>query len=65
MEPMNVETLPKSRYGVTIYDDKSCISVVLFMRNRSEVDTMVKDMITMLETQSGKKLKRLRGDSDG
>lgn len=60
--PMPVESLGGARWMATFLDDYSKLSVVRMLKSKSDAVAAVKEVITMLETQSGRKLKRVRTD---
>jgi hypothetical protein len=50
------------RYVATFLDDSSRLSVVQPLGSKADVPEAVKTVLTMLETQSGCKLKNVRTD---
>jgi len=63
--PSPVASLGGSRYYVTFIDDFSRKVWVYFLKNKSDVFETFKKWKTMVETESGLKLKCLRSDNGG
>jgi hypothetical protein len=63
--PMKVASLGGKRYIATFLDDYSGLSAIRLLKHKSEVTPAMKDVFTMLETQSGYKVKALRTDNGG
>ena len=74
--PMNVPSLGGSKYFLTLYDDATSYSIVRFMKERSDVPELLKEMILELEQlrkksvsgisfsgQLGSTVARLRSDN--
>jgi transposase InsO family protein len=62
---MQEPLLGGSKYVATFLDDFSRLSVVVPLSSKAEVIPTVKRIITMLETQSGQKLPKVRTDRGG
>ena len=62
---MQEPSLGGSKYVATFLDDFSRLSVVVPLPSKAEVIPTVKRIITMLETQSGQKLRKVRTDRGG
>jgi hypothetical protein len=60
--PYQEASLGGAKYVATFLDDYSKLSVVKTIAFKSDVAEVVKDVITMLETQSGKRVKKVRTD---
>ncbi|KAI0563526.1 retrovirus-related Pol polyprotein [Gracilaria domingensis] len=60
---IRAQSVGGARYYVTLYQDKSCYSMVKFLRRRSEVPNAVRKMISELETLLEKRLKGIRFDN--
>jgi transposase InsO family protein len=60
--PMPVPSIGGSRYFATFLDDYSKLSIVVPMKQKSEVAKVTEWTINRLELQSGKKLKSVRTD---
>jgi len=63
--PMPEPSLGGSKYVATFLDDFTRLSVVIPVPSKAEVIPTVKRIITMLETQSGQKLRKVRTDRGG
>ena len=63
--PMQVPSMGGARYFVTVLDDFSKLSVVKCIAAKSDVPTVLPSMIQLLETQSGRRVQRLRSDRGG
>ena len=61
--PMETKSLGGSVYFLTFIDDCSRKCFVYFLRSKSEVFECFKDFQAYTETQTGKRLKRLRSDN--
>jgi hypothetical protein len=61
--PLPVTSMGGSNYFLTLLDDYSKLSAVQPLARKSDVSTAVKDMLTLLENQSGYKVQRLRCDN--
>ena len=61
--PLPVASIGGSRYFVTVLDDNTNLSVVKCLALKSNTPAATKEIITMLETQSGLKTQRLRCDN--
>ena len=61
--PLPVPSIGGSRYFVTVLDDYTNLSVVQCIGTKSITSRVIKDIINMLETQSGLKTQRLRCDN--
>ena len=57
--------LDEGRVVCTLLDDHSKLCVVIPMRHKSDVATEVPKVITLLENQTGRKLRRFRSDRGG
>ena len=64
MEP-NVKSLGGSKYYLRLYDDASAVSMIRFLKKKSETFTQFKDMILQFENACGQKVKRIRMDNGG
>ena len=60
--PMPTETLGGKHYVATFLDDYSGLSVIILLKRKSETAQAIKEVFTMLETQSGRKIKAVRTD---
>lgn len=60
--PIQVESVSKKKYFVTFVDVCSGFTVVEFLRERSEVPTLVIQYVERMKTQLGKKPKTFRTD---
>ncbi|MFN7881818.1 MAG: DDE-type integrase/transposase/recombinase, partial [bacterium] len=58
-------TLGGARYNATFLDDYNDLSVVRPVKTKSEVQEVVKEVINMLESQSGEKTQVVRTDRGG
>jgi transposase InsO family protein len=58
-------SINKARYVLTFIDDYSRYTWVYFLKKMSEVFEHLKDFKTLVETQTGKKIKILRTDNGG
>ena len=56
------ESLGGAKYFCAFYDDYSTLSVVRFVKHKSDVPAAVIEVITLLEQQTGLKLQRARTD---
>lgn len=63
--PMQDPSMGGSYYCATFVDDASNYSEVRCIKNKSDVAGVVKEVLTMLETQSEEKLLRVRTDRGG
>jgi gag-polypeptide of LTR copia-type/Integrase core domain/GAG-pre-integrase domain/Zinc knuckle len=63
--PMSVPTLGGRRYVVTFLDDFTGLSLVRVMKEKSEVPSMMMEVINLLENQSELKVKAIRSDNGG
>jgi hypothetical protein len=63
--PMSVASLGGHRYFTTFIDDTTRYTHVAFLKNKSEVSTKFKEYATMIETQTGLKIKAIRSDYGG
>ena len=61
--PLPVPSKGGNKYFVTLLDDYTKLSVVYPLAHKSDVATTVRDAITLLETQSGFTVKKLRSDN--
>jgi hypothetical protein len=62
---MKVASLGGKRYIATFLDDFSGLSAVRLLKHKSGVTPALKEVFTMLENQSGYKVKALRTDNGG
>jgi hypothetical protein len=62
---MKVASLGGKKYIATFLDDYSGLSAIRLLRHKSEVTSAMKEVFTMLENQSGYKVKALRTDNGG
>jgi transposase InsO family protein len=60
--PLPEPSLGGSRYMATFLDDYTKLAVVRFAAKKSDIPDVVKDTLRLLETQSGKPLRRVRTD---
>ena len=63
--PMNVESLGGSKYFLFFIDDKSRRIWIYFLKRKSEVFEKFKIFKSMVENQTGRKIKALRSDNGG
>ena len=63
MGPLPVLSLGRKRYLATFLDDYSKLSVVRPVASKAEVPGVVKEVLEMLQTQSGQKLQAVRTDN--
>lgn len=63
--PFQTTALGGARYNATFLDDYSDLSVVRPVKTKSEVQEVVKEVINMLESQSGEKTQVVRTDRGG
>ena len=63
--PMSVHTLSGYSYYVTFIDDYSRKTWIYFLKARSEVFERFREFKTLIENQSGKKIRVLRTDNGG
>jgi Reverse transcriptase (RNA-dependent DNA polymerase)/gag-polypeptide of LTR copia-type/Integrase core domain/GAG-pre-integrase domain len=63
--PYQEESLGGSRYTATFLDDFSKFSVVRTLSHKSDVTAAIKEVIALLETQTGRKVKVVRTDRGG
>lgn len=63
--PLEVESLGGSKYVATFLDDFSGLSVVRTIAHKSDVTAAVREVVQMLETQTGLVLKAVRTDRGG
>lgn len=63
--PFQTPSLGEARYNATFLDDYSDLSVVRPVKTKSEVKEVVKEVICMLETQSGERVQAIRTDRGG
>jgi Reverse transcriptase (RNA-dependent DNA polymerase)/gag-polypeptide of LTR copia-type/Integrase core domain/GAG-pre-integrase domain len=63
--PYQVESLGGSKYVATFLDDYSRLSIVVTVARKADVKDAVIEVLQMLETQSGKKVKKVRTDRGG
>ena len=61
--PSKVEYLGGRSYFVSFIDDYSRMTWIYLMKHKSEVFKHFKDWKTLMENQTGKKIKRLRTDN--
>lgn len=63
--PMKVASLGGKKYIATFLDDYSGLSAIRLLKHKSEVAPAMREVFTMLENQSGYKVKALRTDNGG
>ena len=63
--PSQEASLGGSRYFVTLIDDFSKHVTVKLMKSKNEVIEHIKDYVKLMETQLGKRVKRIRSDNGG
>ncbi|KAG7563872.1 Integrase catalytic core [Arabidopsis suecica] len=63
--PMQTVSLNGSRYFLLFVDDYTHMAWVYFLKQKSEAFPKFKKFKALVETQSGKKIKRLRSDGGG
>jgi transposase InsO family protein len=63
--PMPVQSLGGSKYFATFLDDYSGFSLVVPVASKADVPAVVKQILTLLETQSSQQLKAVRTDRGG
>jgi transposase InsO family protein len=63
MGPMETKTISGARYIVTFLDDYSGMVFVYFLKEKSEVYDFFVRFKTLVENQTGKKIKKLRSDN--
>lgn len=61
--PMRTESKSGYRYFITFIDDLSRWCEVRFLRNKSEAFSAFKQIKSLFETQTGKKIKHLQSDN--
>eukprot|EP00961_Rhodomonas_salina_P113047 1520957-Rhodomonas_salina.1 len=61
--PMPVSSLGGSNYFITFLDDYSKLSLVYPVERKSDTASIVREVITLLENQSGYKVQRVRTDN--
>ena len=61
--PMPVMSLGGSKYNVVFLDDYTSLSVTRTVATKSQVKEVVQEVIAMLETQSGLRVKAVRSDN--
>ena len=61
--PMKRPSLRGSRYFIPLMDDASGVSLVRFLKEKSEATTAVQEMINQLETICKGKVERIRSDN--
>lgn len=61
--PMKVASLGGKRCIVTFLDDYSGLSALRLLKHKSEVASAMKEVFTLLENQSGNRIKALRTDN--
>lgn len=61
--PMETDSFTGCRYFLTFIDDKTRKTFVYFLRNKSEVYSKLVEFKTLVENQTGKKLKKIRTDN--
>jgi hypothetical protein len=65
MGPFLHPSINKTRYVLIFFDDFLCFTWIFFLRKKSEVFQHLKDFKSLVETQSGKKIKILQTDNGG
>ena len=63
--PVSPPSLGGSRYVLTLTDDYSRASWILFLKSKAEVSDQVQSWITLVENQFGVRVKRIRTDRGG
>ncbi|EPZ35576.1 Integrase, catalytic core domain-containing protein [Rozella allomycis CSF55] len=63
--PMQVETPSGKRYVHVVIDDFSRMCWIRLLRNKAEAKVTLREIITFIETQSGRKVKTVRSDRGG
>ena len=63
--PLEVPSLSRTVYFLTFIDDFSRKSWVYFLKNKSEVFSIFQIFKSLVENESGKKIKTLRSDNGG
>lgn len=61
--PLPVTSLGGSNYFVTVLDDYSRLSIIKPLTYKSDTAGALRDIITLLETQTGNRVQRLRSDN--
>ena len=61
--PSRVQSLGGHRYFLSLIDDYSRMTWVFMMRHKSEAFSKFREWKTLVENQTGKKVKRLRTDN--
>jgi hypothetical protein len=61
--PMKQQSLGGKLYLATFLDDYSGLSVIKLLKHKSEMAAAMKEVFTMLENQSGSRVKALRTDN--
>ena len=61
--PLPVTSLGGSDYFVTVLDDYSRLSIIKPLTYKSDTSAAVRDIVTLLETQTGNRVQRLRSDN--
>lgn len=65
--PISTEAMghPGKRFLLTLIDDFSRKVWIFFLHSKGEVPSSIKEWTTMVETQTGRKVKRIRSDNGG
>src|SRR5271163_4703285 len=63
--PMQTQSISSARYLLTFIDDATHYVTVYSIANKSDIFNQFVDHLTLVENQSGKKLKILRSDGGG
>ena len=65
MMESKLKSLGGSTYYLTLYDDASAVSMVRFLKKKSETFVQLRDMILQFENACGQRIKRIRMDNGG
>ena len=62
-DPISVSSIDGYKYFLTIVDDYSKFTWILFLKNKTEVRSVLQDFIILTENQFSCKLKKIRSDN--
>lgn len=62
---MQVPSFSGAKYALTITDDHSSYTWITFLTNKHEATNAIRDFVTMVSTQFGRKVKRFHTDNGG
>ena len=63
--PMSTNSIGGARYFVTFIDDNSRKTFVYFLKTKDQVFTKFKEFRSMIQNQTGKRIKNIRSDNGG